>query len=180
MAKSKTSPAAASPAPVEKKVEEVPPVAAAEETAPEVAVEVDKFQAVLEKLQSFVNDAKELITTVKTLQKEHAKLQKASSKKTRKVAADGAKRSPSGFAKPTKLSDELCDFLGVERGSSMARTIVTKHINEYIKTNNLQDQKDKRNINPDAKLKAILAIKESDKLTYFNLQTYIKQHFKKE
>ena len=158
----------------------VEPVAADAVAAVTTPDEVDKFTQVLDKLQSFVNDVKELISTVKTLQKEHAKMQKQTSKKNKKTNADGVKRNPSGFAKPTKLSDELCDFLGVAHGSSMARTIVTKHINEYIKKNSLQDESDKRHIIPDEKLKKILSIKEGDKLTYFNLQTYIKQHFKKE
>jgi chromatin remodeling complex protein RSC6 len=144
------------------------------------AEESDKFTVILDKLQSFVNDMKELISTVKTLQKEHVKMQKQTLKKSKKNTVDGAKRNPSGFAKPTKLSDELCDFLGVAHGSSMARTIVTKHINAYIKKNSLQDESDKRHIIPDDKLKTILSIKEGDKLTYFNLQTFIKQHFKKE
>ena len=154
---------------------EVQPVSSSE-------VEADKFSQVLEKLQSVLNDAKELMVLVKVLQKDHVKLQKQSVKKVkRSTGGDGAvKRSPSGFAKPTKLSDELCDFLGVTKGSAMARTIVTKHINEYIKKNKLQDVADKRHIIPDNKLNAILSLKEGDKLTYFNLQTFIKQHFKKD
>ena len=167
--------------PPKKTQEKAPEPVAAEPTAVVTTVEeVDKFTQVLDKLQSFVNDVKELISTVKTLQKEHVKMQNQTSKKNKKVNADGVKRNPSGFAKPTKLSDELCDFLGVAHGSSMARTIVTKHINEYIKKNSLQDESDKRHIIPDEKLKMILSISEGDKLTYFNLQTYIKQHFKKE
>jgi len=149
----------------------------------EEVVEVDKFSQIIDKLQSFINESKELILLVKVMQKEHQKLQKHSSKKSKKAQANGgevSKRSPSGFAKPTKLSDDLCKFLNIDAGSSMARTIVTKHINEYIKKNNLQDQSDKRHIIPDANLKSILSISEGDKLTYFNLQTYIKQHFKKE
>lgn len=144
--------------------------------------EVDKFTQIIDKLQSFINESKELILLVRVMQKEHQKLQKHSSKKNKKNQSGGevSKRSPSGFAKPTKLSDELCNFLNIDVGSSMARTIVTKHINEYIKKNNLQDQSDKRHIIPDANLKSILSIGENDKLTYFNLQTYIKQHFKKE
>lgn len=154
-----------------------PPVVSVEEPV----VEVDRFTQVLEKLQGVLNESKELMVLVKVLQKEHAKLQKQSMKKVKKVPVDGAvKRSPSGFAKPTNLSDELCDFLGIDRGSAMARTIVTKHINEYIKKNKLQDEADKRHIIPDAKLKTILSLKEGDKLTYFNLQTYIKQHFRKD
>jgi len=163
------------PPPVEEK-SPVPPAPVVEGDAP------DRFVVILDKLASVLNDVKELAVVVKTLQKEHVKMQKQSSKKVKRSSggADGAKRSPSGFAKPTKLSDELCDFLGVPRGSAMARTIVTKHINEYIKSNTLQDVTDKRHILPDAKLLSILSIKDGEKLTYFNLQTYIKQHFKKD
>lgn len=169
--------------PVVEKVDTKPVDVVDETTAEvptEVPAEVDKFVHVLDKLQSFINDAKEMSVVVKALQKEHVRLQKQTVKKVKKSGGDGTKRSPSGFAKPTKLSDELCDFLGVVKGSSMARTIVTKHINEYIKKNNLQDLSDKRHILPDSKLKTILSIKDGEKLTYFNLQTYIKQHFKKE
>lgn len=164
-----------------KTVEVVSPVVIDEVTSVEVVVsETDKFTQILDKLQSFINDAKEMTVLVKTMQKEHQKLQKQTTKKVKKTGGEASKRSPSGFAKPTKLSDDLCNFLGEPVGSSMARTIVTKHINEYIKKHSLQDQSDKRHIIPDAKLKSILSIGEGDKLTYFNLQTYIKQHFKKD
>lgn len=153
-----------------------------EKSLPEPFDDTDKFSVVLEKLQNFIKDAKDLVVQVKAIQREHVKLRQTSSKKTKKalVGSETTKRNPSGFAKPTKLSNDLCDFLGVEKGSSMARTMVTKHINEYIKTNSLQDSSDKRQIIPDAKLKSILSVKEGDKLTYFNLQTFIKQHFMKE
>lgn len=180
MAPKKSTVATAKSVEVTPVVEDVKPVEVKEEVSTDAPVEVDKFTVVLDKLASFINDAKELTAIVKGLQKEHVKLQKQTTKKVKKTAVDGVKRNPSGFAKPTKLSDELCDFLSVEKGSSMARTIVTKHINEYIKKNNLQDNEDKRHIIPDGKLKSILSINEGDKLTYFNLQTYIKQHFKKE
>lgn len=138
----------------------------------------DKFTTVLEKLQSFANDIKETIAVVKQLQKEHAKIVKQCSKKPKKVST--TPRTLSGFAKPSQLSDDLCDFMGVARGTSMARTEVTRVINEYIKTNNLQATEDKRTIIPDEKLKQILNLSGDDKLTYFNLQKYMKHHFTKE
>jgi chromatin remodeling complex protein RSC6 len=155
------------------------------ETAPVVESEavVDKFVVVLEMLQRWATDIKNATTLMKTLQKEHQKAQKASVKKPKKVAstsADGKSRTPSGFAKPTKLSDDLCCFLGVPAGSQLARTEVTRVLNEYIKKNNLQDANDKRTIVPDEKLSSILKLEGGDKLTYFNLQTYIKHHFHKE
>lgn len=144
-----------------------------------VESETDKYDVVIDKLQSFVNDAKELITIVKGLKKENAKSQKQSGKRQRKTA-DGAKRPASGITKPTRLSDDLCDFLGVPKGTSLARTEVTKIINTYIKTNKLQDEADKRIIHPDAKLKKILLpIPEDKNLSFFNMQSFLKPQFLK-
>jgi upstream activation factor subunit UAF30 len=145
-------------------------------------VEVDRFVVVLERLQRFAAEIKDTITLVKSLQKDYQKAQKTSSKKTKKSSSSTSTkpRTPSGFAKPTKLSDDLCNFLGVATGSQMARTEVTRVINDYIKKNSLQDINDKRTIVPDGKLLSILKLGEGDKLTYFNLQTYIKHHFQKE
>lgn len=144
-------------------------------------VTTDRFVTVLETLHGFQNQVKELIATVKVLQKEHSKLQKQKGKKTRRVAEDGAtKRQPSGFAKPTKLSDQLCDFLGVAHGTSMARTEVTRLINDYIKKNSLQNPADRRKIIPDAKLKAILNFDEEKGLSYFSIQSSLKHQFTKE
>ena len=61
----------------------------------------------------------------------------------------------------------------------MARTSVTRDINTYIRTNNLQDKENGRKINPDAKLASLLKLKQSDELTYFNLQRYMSPHFAK-
>jgi chromatin remodeling complex protein RSC6 len=101
--------------------------------------------------------------------------QKASMKKKRKVG----NRAPSGFVKPTLISNELAGFLGKPEGSEMARTDVTREINKYIRTNNLQDKENGRKINPDKKLTSLLKLKKDDELTYFNLQRYMSPHFAK-
>jgi upstream activation factor subunit UAF30 len=61
----------------------------------------------------------------------------------------------------------------------MARTEVTRDINKYIRTHNLQDKDNGRKIIPDAKLAALLKLKKNDELTYFNLQRYMSPHFAK-
>ena len=61
----------------------------------------------------------------------------------------------------------------------MARTAVTRDINVYIRSNNLQDAANGRKINPDAKLTALLKLQSTDELTYFNLQRYMSCHFSK-
>ena len=101
--------------------------------------------------------------------------QKASLKKKRKVG----NRAPSGFVKPTLISNELAGFLGKPEGSEMARTDVTREINKYIRTNNLQDKENGRKIIPDKKLTSLLKLKKGDELTYFNLQRYMSPHFAK-
>lgn len=55
----------------------------------------------------------------------------------------------SKFMAPLQLSDELAAVVGK---GPMPRTEVTKKIWAYIKKNNLQDPKNKRNIIPDEKL----------------------------
>ncbi len=78
------------------------------------------------------------------------------------------------FNKPCYITDEMANFINIERGSIISRTKVTKIIVKYIKEHNLAND---RNINPDDKLSALLQLKDGEKLTYFNLQKYLKNHF---
>jgi chromatin remodeling complex protein RSC6 len=94
-----------------------------------------------------------MTTNLKRVFKSYAKeckdLKKASTKNRKKfVDGNKPKRAPSGFAKPTEISHELCDFLGKEYGTEMARTEVTKYLTQYIKQHNLQEPADKRKIKP--------------------------------
>jgi chromatin remodeling complex protein RSC6 len=61
----------------------------------------------------------------------------------------------------------------------MARTEVSKQIHDYVMQQKLQNAANRRIIHPDAKLKQLLNV-NNDELTYFNLQKYLKFHFKKE
>jgi chromatin remodeling complex protein RSC6 len=86
-------------------------------------------------------------------------------------------RVPSGFITPTRISDELAKFLKVPVGTQLTRVDVSKLINGYINVNKLQDSKNGRIINPDAKLRKLLRIPPTDELSYFNMQKYLKPHF---
>lgn len=134
-----------------------------------------KIQQVTGILASLKGDVKVLSKTISREQKLASKSSKV--KGQRKVSAT---RKPSGFVKPTLISDELAKFLGKNLGTEMARTDVSKEINQYIRTNNLQDTQNGRKIHPDAKLSTLLNIQPSDEpLTYFNLQRFMKHHFVK-
>ena len=82
---------------------------------------------------------KELQGQLKVLSKEWDKQQKIIDKVQKK--RQNAKNSPSGFAKPNKISDELCDFIGEPRGTEKSRTDITRFINAYIKEHNLNKRK---------------------------------------
>jgi upstream activation factor subunit UAF30 len=154
---------------------EVPQTEAVDAEAP-LAEQSVEFLAKLQQLSVMLSTLKsEYRALEKKWSREVKAAQKVSSKRKRKAG----NRAPSGFVKPTKISDELASFLGKEKGSEMARTEVTRDINKYIRTNNLQDKENGRKINPDTKLAALLKLKKTDELTYFNLQRYMSPHFAK-
>jgi upstream activation factor subunit UAF30 len=115
----------------------------------------------------------------RALEKKQARELKLAQKQNSKRKRKAGNRAPSGFVKPTRISDELAKFLDKPSGSEMARTEVTRDINKYIRTHNLQDKDNGRKIIPDAKLAALLKLKKNDELTYFNLQRYMSPHFAK-
>jgi chromatin remodeling complex protein RSC6 len=86
-------------------------------------------------------------------------------------------RRLSGFAVPTRITEELCEFMGVGAGTKVARTEVTQYIIEYIRENELQEKENRKNIVPDSKLKKLLNIDSSDEINYFNIQRYMNKHF---
>ena len=54
-------------------------------------------------------------------------------------------RKPSGFAVPSKISNQLCNFMKKPEGSEAARTEVTRYIIQYIE-NNLQNPNNKKRL----------------------------------
>jgi upstream activation factor subunit UAF30 len=157
-----------------------PVVAAAADAVAEVdsslVEQSGEFLVKLQQLGALINALK---TEYRTLEKKWTRdlkvAQKQSSKRKRKAGA----RAPSGFVKPTRISDELASFLAKPSGTEMARTEVTRDINKYIREHNLQDKANGRQINPDSKLASLLKVAKNDVLTYFNLQRYMSPHFAK-
>ena len=151
-------------------------------TTPTVATEVPVIEQSIEflaKLQQLGVMISSLKTEYRTLEKKWTRELKVSQKQSSKRKRKAGTRAPSGFVKPTRISDELAKFLEKPSGSEMARTEVTRDINKYIRTNKLQDESNGRKINPDSKLAALLKLKKTDELTYFNLQRYMSPHFAK-
>ena len=135
-----------------------------------------EYGAKLQALVALVNVAK---NDYKTLEKNISRELKVAQKASSKRKKSSGNRAPSGFVKPTLITDELAAFLGKDKGSLLARTAVSKEINGYIRANNLQDPANGRKINADAKLAKLLKLAKTDELTYFNLQKFMKHHFVK-
>ena len=141
-----------------------------------IAAKSAEFSAKLNQLGSLIASLK---SEFKTMERQWSKDIKAAEKASSKKKRKSGNRAPSGFVKPTKISDELAKFLDKPVGSEMARTDVTKQLNTYIRANSLQDKENGRKINPDSKLQTLLKLKKGDELTYFNLQRFMSPHFPK-
>ena len=188
---SKTSPAKTASAPAKKTASKkkstpapeavtapVENVVAPATTVPEVAVleSVTKLQEFGAKIQQLTGIIAALKQDFKLLDKVVNREMKTLQKNSKKRKAN-SNRQPSGFVKPTRISKDLAKFLGKEDGVEMARTEVSKEINQYIRANSLQDKDNGRIILADTKLKKLLNLADGDQLTYFNLQRYMKHHF---
>jgi upstream activation factor subunit UAF30 len=159
------------------------PAPTAEATAEAKPDEIDalgeQFSEFMVKLQQVGSVFSSLKNDFRNLEKQVTRQMKQAKRLSSKRAKGKGNRQPSGFVKPTLVSDELASFLGKPSGCEMARTEVTREINKYIRAKNLQDPKNGRHIIPDAALTKLLSLQSSDELTYFNLQKYMSPHFPK-
>jgi upstream activation factor subunit UAF30 len=178
-AKKVAAPAAVEAAPAPTPVPQPEPVADAADTADTASGLTQKLSEFSAKLQQLVGLFSSVKNDFKTLEKIVSREMKAAVKASAKKRRNTGNRKPSGFIKPTRISDELASFLGKEIGTEMARTEVSKDINAYIQAHKLQDASNGRIIHADAKLSKLLKLQKTDELTYFNLQRYMKHHFQK-
>jgi upstream activation factor subunit UAF30 len=82
-----------------------------------------------------------------------------------------AKKANAAFMKELKPSAALAEVVGAK---PLPRTEVVKKLWAYIKKNGLQDKKNKRNINADAKLKAVFAGKSV--VNMFEMTKLVSKH----
>jgi len=135
------------------------------------------FELILKEFAVINGSFKDLAAKLKVYEKEHKKLVKASQKGKQPRANNGVKRNPSGFAKPARLNDDLCNFLSLPLNSELPRTKVTSELHSYIIREKLQNAENRKIVNPDAVLMKLLNIQEGNELSYFNLQKYMKHLF---
>lgn len=81
-------------------------------------------------------------------------------------------KKQSALMRPVQVSDALAEIVGP---GPMPRTEVTKRVWDYIKKHKLQDPKEKRFINPDAKLGKVIG---NSRINMFDMTKKVNQHIK--
>jgi len=137
-----------------------------------------QFEQLVSQLGVMKNQITSIQQNIKLLEKSVKKQMKGLKKVATKSKAKG-NRAPSGFAKPSKVTKELCEFMNKSDGTEIARTEVTRALVAYIKENKLENETNSKIISPDEKLKVLLGIENGQELTYFNIQKYMNKHFVK-
>jgi len=160
------------------------PAPATAAPAPVATEENVDITAQFTSLVEAVNAARTAINTIhsnmKKLEKQIPRELKKASKggrRRRAAPADGsapAEKKPSVFTIPTQISDALSTFLGLPKGSLISRAEVTTRVCKYATEKGLME---KQVIKPDATLRKLLNVNESDTLRILNLQKYLSGHY---
>ena len=126
---------------------------------------------------------KKKATAKKATAKKAAPKKKATAKKATAKKAAPKKAAPKKAKKPRKPNPQFMAplapdaALGAVVGNNpLPRTEITKRLWDYIKKNNLQDAKNRRQINADDKLRAIFG---RGSVTMCDMNKLIQSHIKK-
>ena len=103
-------------------------------------------------------------------------VKKAAKRPAKKAAPKkkSARKPNAAFMAPLNVSDKMAEVVG---SKPLPRTQIVKKIWDYIKKNNLQDKKNRRMINADAKLKAVFGGK--NQVSMFELAKIVNNHVRK-
>lgn len=142
---------------------------------------MEKMVASLNEVNAHINDMKELFSLLEKKAKKLSHNIDSLVKKEQKTSLKVKKeRKPCGFAVSSKVTSEMCEFMGKTDGELISRIEITKYLNKYIKENNLENSENKQIIIPDDKLWKILGEEAvNQKITHFTIQKYLNKHFLK-
>lgn len=117
---------------------------------------------------------------LRQIQRRLRSLQSTTARVMRHKAPSARRNNNSGFLKPVNISPEIAKFTGLDAKSQHSRVKVTKYLCNYIKEKNLPNPEDKRQIFPDPALSKLLKYDSATgPLTYYHMQSLLKEHFTK-
>lgn len=162
-----------------------------DEKTVEESVFMTKISTMTTQVEELLKTLKTITVDLKTMKKEYSKLEKktaalekskgrkkrAREERAREEGGEKVKKT-GGFNKPTKISVELSNLLDLEEGQLVSRPEVTALLSKYVKKNDLKNGGKIDLTRPGGeKLAKILNIPVDTKLTYFNLQKFLKHHY---
>jgi chromatin remodeling complex protein RSC6 len=124
------------------------------------------FDAMISELDDMKAKISQMITMIKSSQKHFTKRTKSPNIK-------------SGFVKPVRLSKTLSTLIGTGDDELVARNIVNRKINEYVKAHNLQVPESRQNFVLDGPLANLFGLDPGTTVHYFKMQSYLKHHYPK-
>jgi chromatin remodeling complex protein RSC6 len=127
----------------------------------------DIFTKLISQLEYIKKEVGLAMLVVKGLQKKDAQANKQ------------LKHNKSGFMKPVEVSEPLAALIAIPSTELIARCVVNKKINEYIKSNNLQVPSNRQTFTIDARLASVFEVEVGTVIHYFKMQSYLKHHYPK-
>lgn len=144
---------------------------------------VKQLNSMTELIDNLSKISKSLTLEMKVLAKDVNKLRVSKGgKKQKKPVNPDEPRKLGALEKPVSVSDELCEFLNLNKGEMYSRQTITKEINNFVKTNDLQNPENRRYIllESEVGLRLKKLLRDPDQpLTFFNIQRYLKPHYPK-
>ena len=139
----------------------------------------DDIELMENELLSFRKEISNMIQKMRNLRKKYRRCVKLNVEKKTKSRTNSESSNDNdndNINSKVMISSELSEFIKKPEDKEISCGEVSHCIIMYVKNNNLQDTKNALNIKPDLKLKKLLKIGNKDKLTFHNLQTYLKTH----
>ena len=121
-------------------------------------------------LDTLFEKLEELNTLTKWFNRQGRAIIRKSTKTRRRNPNPNAK---TGFAMPVKVATTLAEFLEIDPSEHMPRTEVTKRLTEYIKSNYLQCEDNKKLFVCDEKLAKVFSIDVGTQTNWFEMQKFL-------
>ena len=154
------------------------------ESVPEIHPMVKQLNTMSELLETLSKTSKSLTIEMKALTKDVNKMRLSTNrqKKPKRVQDPDVPRKLGALEKPVPITEELCEFLGLQKDELYSRQSITQGINKYVKDHDLQNPENRRFILLESEhgLKLKTLLRDPDQpLTFFNIQRYLKVHYPK-
>ena len=128
----------------------------------------EKMMASLAEMNAQISEMKEMFSVLEKKAKKLTHAVEMAAKKEKKP--EKKERKPCGFAVSSKVTPEMCEFMGRKEGELISRIEITQYLNKYIKEKDLENPENRQNIVPDESLWKILGEEaRNEKITHFTL-----------